>query len=87
MLEPQDVATFPGVPFNLTCAAVGPPDPVEVLWWLGGAQVGEAMPSPSVLHVPGKTGSLFPPEVITHLGGGESRLMSHLHYARIDLQE
>ncbi|XP_062379192.1 tyrosine-protein kinase receptor TYRO3 [Sardina pilchardus] len=53
VLEPQDVATFPGVPFNLTCAAVGPPDPVEVLWWLGGVQVGDAMSSPSVLHVPG----------------------------------
>uniref|UniRef100_A0A8C7HDT2 Tyrosine-protein kinase receptor TYRO3 n=1 Tax=Oncorhynchus kisutch TaxID=8019 RepID=A0A8C7HDT2_ONCKI len=53
ILEPQDVATFPGVPFNLTCAAVGPPDPVEVLWWLGGVQKGDATSSPSVLRVNG----------------------------------
>ncbi|XP_047197717.1 tyrosine-protein kinase receptor TYRO3 isoform X2 [Hippoglossus stenolepis] len=51
--EPQDVATFPNEPFNLTCEAVGPPDPVEVLWWLGGVQEGEARLSPSVLHVQG----------------------------------
>ncbi|XP_040916057.1 tyrosine-protein kinase receptor TYRO3 [Toxotes jaculatrix] len=51
--EPQDVATFPNVPFNLTCAAVGPPEPVQVLWWLGGIQEGEARPSPSVLHIQG----------------------------------
>lgn len=52
--EPQDVSVFPNVPFNLTCAAVGPPGPVEVLWWLGGVQVGEPRPSPSVLHVAGQ---------------------------------
>uniref|UniRef100_A0A8B9KQF5 Tyrosine-protein kinase receptor TYRO3 n=1 Tax=Astyanax mexicanus TaxID=7994 RepID=A0A8B9KQF5_ASTMX len=49
--EPEDVATFPGAPFNLTCAAVGPPEPVEVLWWLGGVQEGDFRPSPSVLFV------------------------------------
>nr|XP_057946159.1 tyrosine-protein kinase receptor TYRO3-like [Doryrhamphus excisus] len=51
--EPQDVATLPGKPFNLTCNAVGPPEPVEVLWWLAGVQEGHARPSPSVLLVPG----------------------------------
>ncbi|XP_070697774.1 LOW QUALITY PROTEIN: tyrosine-protein kinase receptor TYRO3 [Pempheris klunzingeri] len=51
--EPQDIATFPNVAFNLTCAAVGPPEPVEVLWWLGGVQEGEPRPSPSILHVQG----------------------------------
>lgn len=56
--EPQDVATFPNAPFNLTCAAVGPPEPVEVLWWLGGVQKGEPKPSPSVLHVPGMNSSI-----------------------------
>uniref|UniRef100_A0A8C7W6U7 Tyrosine-protein kinase receptor TYRO3 n=1 Tax=Oncorhynchus mykiss TaxID=8022 RepID=A0A8C7W6U7_ONCMY len=55
ILEPQDVATFPMVPFNLTCAAVGPPDPVEVLWWLGGVQKGDATSSPSVLRVNGES--------------------------------
>uniref|UniRef100_A0AAX7SL10 Tyrosine-protein kinase receptor TYRO3 n=1 Tax=Astatotilapia calliptera TaxID=8154 RepID=A0AAX7SL10_ASTCA len=48
--EPQDVAMFAGTPFNLTCAAIGPPEPVEVLWWLGGVQEGEPRPSPSILH-------------------------------------
>uniref|UniRef100_A0AAQ6AIQ2 Tyrosine-protein kinase receptor TYRO3 n=1 Tax=Amphiprion ocellaris TaxID=80972 RepID=A0AAQ6AIQ2_AMPOC len=52
--EPQDVATFPNAAFNLTCAAVGPPEPVEVLWWLGGVQEGEPQPSPSILHVSGR---------------------------------
>uniref|UniRef100_A0A3Q1EX12 Tyrosine-protein kinase receptor TYRO3 n=1 Tax=Acanthochromis polyacanthus TaxID=80966 RepID=A0A3Q1EX12_9TELE len=56
--EPQDVATFPNAAFNLTCAAVGPPEPVEVLWWLGGVQEGEPRPSPSVLHVSGVNSSV-----------------------------
>ncbi|KAM9340733.1 tyrosine-protein kinase receptor TYRO3 [Symphorus nematophorus] len=56
--EPQDVATFANVPFNLTCAAVGPPEPVEVLWWLGGVQEGESRPSPSVLFIPGANSSV-----------------------------
>uniref|UniRef100_A0A8C9TS35 Tyrosine-protein kinase receptor TYRO3 n=1 Tax=Scleropages formosus TaxID=113540 RepID=A0A8C9TS35_SCLFO len=58
VLEPQDVATFPGVPFNLSCAAVGPPEPVEVLWWLRGVQEGKPTSSPSVLSVPGITSSI-----------------------------
>uniref|UniRef100_A0A8C8F5R0 Tyrosine-protein kinase receptor TYRO3 n=1 Tax=Oncorhynchus tshawytscha TaxID=74940 RepID=A0A8C8F5R0_ONCTS len=60
ILEPQDVATFPGVPFNLTCAAVGPPDPVEVLWWLGGVQKGDATSSPSVLRMDDISCIFFP---------------------------
>uniref|UniRef100_A0AAQ5XRL9 Tyrosine-protein kinase receptor TYRO3 n=1 Tax=Amphiprion ocellaris TaxID=80972 RepID=A0AAQ5XRL9_AMPOC len=56
--EPQDVATFPNAAFNLTCAAVGPPEPVEVLWWLGGVQEGEPQPSPSILHVSGVNSSV-----------------------------
>ncbi|KAJ8399501.1 hypothetical protein AAFF_G00412130 [Aldrovandia affinis] len=58
ILEPQDVATFPGVPFNLSCAAVGPPEPVEVLWWLGGIQKGDPTASPSVMSVSGATESI-----------------------------
>ncbi|MCI4382617.1 hypothetical protein PGIGA_G00016780 [Pangasianodon gigas] len=57
-LEPQDIATFPGTPFNLTCEAVGPPEPVQVLWWLGGVQEGDFRPSPSVLLVEGVNDSL-----------------------------
>uniref|UniRef100_A0A673B4H1 Tyrosine-protein kinase receptor TYRO3 n=1 Tax=Sphaeramia orbicularis TaxID=375764 RepID=A0A673B4H1_9TELE len=56
--EPQDVASFPGVPFNLTCAAVGPPEPVDILWWVGGVQEGQPGPSPSVLHIPGVNSSV-----------------------------
>uniref|UniRef100_A0AAR2LYB0 Tyrosine-protein kinase receptor TYRO3 n=1 Tax=Pygocentrus nattereri TaxID=42514 RepID=A0AAR2LYB0_PYGNA len=56
--EPKDVATFPGAPFNLTCAAIGPPEPVEVQWWLGGVQGGDYRPSPSILFVPGVNNSI-----------------------------
>ncbi|KAM6969101.1 LOW QUALITY PROTEIN: tyrosine-protein kinase receptor TYRO3 [Tautogolabrus adspersus] len=56
--EPQDVATLPNAPFNLTCVAVGPPEPVEVVWWLGGVQEGDPRPSPSVLHVKGVNSSV-----------------------------
>uniref|UniRef100_A0A672PFP2 Tyrosine-protein kinase receptor TYRO3 n=1 Tax=Sinocyclocheilus grahami TaxID=75366 RepID=A0A672PFP2_SINGR len=52
VVEPEDVAAFAGEPFNLTCAASGPPEPVEVLWWLGGKQKGAFMPSPLVLFAP-----------------------------------
>uniref|UniRef100_A0AAV2JCP9 Tyrosine-protein kinase receptor TYRO3 n=1 Tax=Knipowitschia caucasica TaxID=637954 RepID=A0AAV2JCP9_KNICA len=57
-LVPQDVAVVPGEAFNLSCAAVGPPDPVEVLWWLGGEQVGGPEPSPSTLHITGVNSSV-----------------------------
>uniref|UniRef100_A0A669EWT4 Tyrosine-protein kinase receptor TYRO3 n=1 Tax=Oreochromis niloticus TaxID=8128 RepID=A0A669EWT4_ORENI len=56
--EPQDVAMFADTPFNLTCTAVGPPEPVELLWWLGGVREGEPGPSPSILHVPGVNSSI-----------------------------
>ncbi|XP_061837708.2 tyrosine-protein kinase receptor TYRO3 isoform X2 [Nerophis lumbriciformis] len=58
ILEPQDVSTRPHTPFNLSCGAVGPPEPVEVLWWLGGVRQAEARPSPSVLVVPGVNNTL-----------------------------
>uniref|UniRef100_A0A6Q2Z2Y9 Tyrosine-protein kinase receptor TYRO3 n=1 Tax=Esox lucius TaxID=8010 RepID=A0A6Q2Z2Y9_ESOLU len=58
ILEPQDVATLPRVPFNLTCAAVGPPDPVVIHWWLGGVQQGDVTSSPSVFHVKGVNNSV-----------------------------
>uniref|UniRef100_A0A673J8B6 Tyrosine-protein kinase receptor TYRO3 n=1 Tax=Sinocyclocheilus rhinocerous TaxID=307959 RepID=A0A673J8B6_9TELE len=58
VVEPEDVAAFAGEPFNLTCAASGPPEPVEVLWWLGGEQKGDFMPSPLVLFVKGVNDSI-----------------------------
>uniref|UniRef100_A0ACB8FT88 Uncharacterized protein n=1 Tax=Sphaerodactylus townsendi TaxID=933632 RepID=A0ACB8FT88_9SAUR len=30
--EPQDLEVTAGTPFNLTCGAQGPPDPVQVIW-------------------------------------------------------
>ncbi|MBN3298805.1 TYRO3 kinase, partial [Amia calva] len=58
VLEPQDVATLPSMPFNLSCEAVGPPEPVEVVWWVDGAPMGEPGPSKSVLPIPGVTQSI-----------------------------
>ncbi|XP_078515778.1 tyrosine-protein kinase receptor TYRO3 [Lissotriton helveticus] len=52
--EPEDVAVFSGVPFNVTCAAIGPPDPVLIVWWLGDSKVDrDPEDSPSILTVPG----------------------------------
>ncbi|XP_055013910.1 tyrosine-protein kinase receptor TYRO3 [Boleophthalmus pectinirostris] len=56
--EPVDLSVVAGEPFNLSCAAVGPPDPVEVLWWVGGEQVRGAEPSPSTLHLTGVNSSV-----------------------------
>ncbi|KAJ0009170.1 hypothetical protein NQD34_016585 [Periophthalmus magnuspinnatus] len=56
--EPVDLSVLPGEPFNLSCAAVGPPDPVEVLWWVGGEQVGGPEPSPSTLQLTGVSSSV-----------------------------
>lgn len=58
VLEPQDLSSFPGEAFNLSCAAVGPPEPVQLLWWVGGEQVGDPQPSPSTLHLPGVNSSV-----------------------------
>ncbi|KAK1158783.1 tyrosine-protein kinase receptor TYRO3-like isoform X2 [Acipenser oxyrinchus oxyrinchus] len=55
--EPQDVAVLPGVTFNLSCRAVGPPDPVQLVWWQKGVQLGGPHPSPYTLTVPGLTQS------------------------------
>lgn len=57
-VEPEDLSVDLMEPFNLSCAAVGPPDPVEVLWWIGGEQVGGATESPSTLHVRGVNSSV-----------------------------
>ncbi|OCT68043.1 tyrosine-protein kinase receptor UFO isoform X3 [Xenopus laevis] len=35
--EPQDLHTYPDQPFNLSCHAQGPPDPVYVIWLQDGA--------------------------------------------------
>ncbi|XP_061415388.1 tyrosine-protein kinase receptor UFO-like [Lethenteron reissneri] len=51
--EPQETSVLPGEPFNLTCVAVGPPEPVVIAWYRDGndrLDVGHAA-SPAVLLV------------------------------------
>ncbi|XP_034517023.1 tyrosine-protein kinase receptor TYRO3 isoform X4 [Ailuropoda melanoleuca] len=56
-VEPKDLAVPPNAPFQLSCEAVGPPEPVTIVWWRGGTKVGGPAPSPSVLNVTGVTQS------------------------------
>lgn len=53
-VEPKDLAVLPNAPFQLSCEAVGPPEPVTIVWWRGGTKVGGPAPSPSVLNVTGE---------------------------------
>ncbi|XP_077320647.1 tyrosine-protein kinase receptor TYRO3 [Lithobates pipiens] len=53
-MEPKDMAVLPNTPFNITCAAVGPPGPLTILWFVRGSTTGETPDSsPSVLYIPG----------------------------------
>ncbi|XP_030887445.1 tyrosine-protein kinase receptor TYRO3 isoform X3 [Leptonychotes weddellii] len=56
-VEPKDLAVPPNAPFQLSCEAVGPPEPVTIVWWRGGTKVWGPAPSPSVLNVTGVTQS------------------------------
>lgn len=38
----------------MACAAVGPPEPVTIVWWMGDSRVGPPDISPSILNVSGK---------------------------------
>ncbi|XP_063296324.1 tyrosine-protein kinase receptor TYRO3 [Pelobates fuscus] len=54
ILEPKDLAVFPNASFNMSCAAVGPPEPLAIIWWMGEPPVSRKSDhSPSVLIVPG----------------------------------
>ncbi|NXS54339.1 MERTK kinase, partial [Brachypteracias leptosomus] len=59
--QPQRLNVTKNSPFNLTCQAVGPPEPVEIYWFRNNVQVNqEPHISPSVLTVPGVSeGTLF----------------------------
>ncbi|XP_061467355.1 tyrosine-protein kinase receptor TYRO3 isoform X3 [Rhineura floridana] len=50
-VEPEDVSVIPNTPFHLVCAAVGPPEPVTIVWWMGDSRVGLPDISPSTLNV------------------------------------
>ncbi|KAM4690351.1 tyrosine-protein kinase receptor TYRO3 [Rhinophrynus dorsalis] len=53
-VEPKDLAVLPNSSFNMSCEAVGPPEPLAIIWWMGDSPV-DRKPggSPSVLLVPG----------------------------------
>uniref|UniRef100_A0A8C3JQT6 Tyrosine-protein kinase Mer n=1 Tax=Calidris pygmaea TaxID=425635 RepID=A0A8C3JQT6_9CHAR len=52
--QPEKLNVTKNTPFNLTCQAVGPPEPVEIYWFRNNIPVNEKPHiSPSVLTVPG----------------------------------
>ncbi|XP_071594906.1 tyrosine-protein kinase Mer isoform X1 [Heliangelus exortis] len=52
--QPEKLNVTRNSPFNLTCQAVGPPEPVEIYWFRNNVRVNEKPHiSPSVLTVPG----------------------------------
>lgn len=59
VLEPQDVEVGVATPFNLSCGARGPPDPIQLRWLRDGTPLPEPPPGndngdpPSILLVPG----------------------------------
>ncbi|XP_023613258.1 tyrosine-protein kinase receptor TYRO3 isoform X4 [Myotis lucifugus] len=73
-VEPKDLAVPPNASFQLFCEAVGPPEPVTIIWWRGGTKVGGPFPSPSVLNVTGVTQStVFSCEAHNRKGLASSR--------------
>ncbi|XP_060117989.1 tyrosine-protein kinase receptor TYRO3 isoform X1 [Heteronotia binoei] len=52
-IEPEDLSVVPNTPFHMACAAVGPPEPVTIVWWMGDSRVGLPDISPSILNVSG----------------------------------
>ncbi|XP_032649761.1 tyrosine-protein kinase receptor TYRO3 isoform X2 [Chelonoidis abingdonii] len=50
-VEPEDLSVSPNSPFYMACAAVGPPEPVTIVWWMGDSRVGLPDISPSILNV------------------------------------
>ncbi|XP_001372007.3 tyrosine-protein kinase receptor UFO isoform X1 [Monodelphis domestica] len=51
--EPGDMTVPADTPFNLTCQAQGPPDPVNLLWLQDGAPLASHNPTKGLLHLPG----------------------------------
>ncbi|NXY23219.1 MERTK kinase, partial [Atrichornis clamosus] len=52
--QPEQLNVTRNSPFNLTCQAVGPPEPVEIFWFRNNIQLNRKPHiSPSVLTVPG----------------------------------
>ncbi|XP_006105776.1 tyrosine-protein kinase Mer [Myotis lucifugus] len=58
--EPESMNVTRNTAFNLTCQAVGPPEPVGIVWFQNSRPVSEQPErSPSVLTVPGLTETAF----------------------------
>ncbi|XP_058523605.1 tyrosine-protein kinase Mer [Ochotona princeps] len=54
--QPEDMNVTRNTAFNLTCQAVGPPEPVNIFWVQNSSRVNEQPEkSPSILTVPGLT--------------------------------
>ncbi|KAM3931159.1 tyrosine-protein kinase Mer [Leptodactylus fuscus] len=52
--QPETLNVTRNTPFNLTCEAVGPPEPVEIYWYQNSTRINDiAEVSPAVLHVLG----------------------------------
>lgn len=52
--QPESLNVTKNTPFNLTCQAVGPPEPVSIFWVQNSSRVNERPEkSPSILTVPG----------------------------------
>uniref|UniRef100_A0A1A7XZF7 receptor protein-tyrosine kinase n=2 Tax=Iconisemion striatum TaxID=60296 RepID=A0A1A7XZF7_9TELE len=51
--QPEDLNVTRDTPFNLTCKAIGPPDPVEIRWLQNGIRVRDHNESLSSLYVSG----------------------------------
>ncbi|XP_075048822.1 tyrosine-protein kinase receptor TYRO3 [Mixophyes fleayi] len=52
--EPKDMAVLPNTSFSISCAAVGPPEPLTIIWWMGDSPVlRKPENSPSILVVEG----------------------------------
>lgn len=59
--QPEQLNVTRNSPFNLTCQAVGPPEPVEIYWFRNNTQLNRKPHiSPSVLTVPGEPGVSLP---------------------------
>lgn len=54
--QPESMNVTRNTAFNLTCHAVGPPEPINIFWFQNSSRVNEKPErSPSVLTVPGKS--------------------------------
>lgn len=62
--QPQDRNVTRGASFNLSCEAVGPPDPVQIHWLRDGLYDDDLHDSPSV-HVVSGESAVFAPVPVT----------------------